>query len=359
LPTHVSRGSRLSVGKGLRQTNADACFNLAQMYESGYGVERDLQAAFAYYRRAADNPERPHAGAACRTAAMLYSGSAKGSDEMLRVMRGGEETSTAKTRRLADAMLYYKKAAKLGDSDAENALGIMIEELGDVVHVRLGESGGGGGSNGDSNGDSKVSDASSSSSSSSAEADPEDVFYASGAPRFLGRDPSGAQIWYRRAAFNGNAYALLNLARLYATGKGVEQQQAYACKLLQEAASKGVLQAEIELRLLQKSMSRTCDSAEELIAKSSHRFMLKPKEVSVAAITPKDRPRAVQAVRRANGVGTVAVMTTATPKPSGGGARPAATTPPRQRGGGGSKAESPFTKAAEERLLALKKLLAE
>jgi len=33
--------------KELRQTNADACFNLATLYEAGYGVERDLQAAYA------------------------------------------------------------------------------------------------------------------------------------------------------------------------------------------------------------------------------------------------------------------------------------------------------------------------
>ncbi len=353
LPKHVSRGSRLGAGKGLRQTNADACFNLAQMYESGYGVERDLQAAFAYYRRAADNPERPHAGAACRTAAMLYSGSAKGSDEMLRVMRGGEESSTAKTRRLADAMHYYKKAAKLGSSDAENALGIMIEELGDVVHVRPGSDSGESAADGGGKGDSKISDAS---LSSAATADPGDIFHASAEPRFLGRDPSGAQIWYRRAAFNGNAYALLNLARLYAAGKGVEQQQAYACKLLQEAASKGVLQAEIELRLLQKSMSRVADSAEDLIAQSPHRFMLKPSEVSVASITPKDRPRAVQAARRANAAGTVAMMTT---RSGGDGAAATMTTPPRQRRSGESKVSSPFTQAAEERLLALKQLLAE
>ena len=175
-------------------------------------------------------------------------------------MRGGEESSKAKTRRLANAMHYYKKAAKLGSSDAENALGIMIEELGDVVHVRPGV---------DSDGN-DLSDRKTSDGPLKANADPEDVFYADATPRFLGRDPSGAQIWYRRAAFNGNPYALLNLARLYATGKGVEQQQAYACKLLKEAASKGVMQAEIELRLLQKNMFQAADSAEALISKSPH-----------------------------------------------------------------------------------------
>jgi TPR repeat protein len=86
----------------LRQTNADACFNLATLYEAGYGVERDLQAAYAYYRRAADNPDRPHPKAACRTASMLYSGTHKG--ETLKT-----ETSRDKTARLAMALHYYKK----------------------------------------------------------------------------------------------------------------------------------------------------------------------------------------------------------------------------------------------------------
>jgi TPR repeat protein len=52
--THTRRGSSTMTAMErrhrrteLRQTNADACFNLATLYEAGYGVERDLQAAFS------------------------------------------------------------------------------------------------------------------------------------------------------------------------------------------------------------------------------------------------------------------------------------------------------------------------
>ena len=41
----------------LRQTNADACFNLATLYEAGYGVERDLQAAYGYYKYVSKNSQ--------------------------------------------------------------------------------------------------------------------------------------------------------------------------------------------------------------------------------------------------------------------------------------------------------------
>ena len=53
--------------------SADACFNLATLYEAGYGVTRDLPAAFMYYVKAADYPGRPHTRAASRAGAMLYS----------------------------------------------------------------------------------------------------------------------------------------------------------------------------------------------------------------------------------------------------------------------------------------------
>ena len=48
-----------------------------------------------------------------------------------------------------------------------------------------------------------------------------------------------------------------------------------------------------------------------------------------------------------------------TTRSGGDGAAATMTTPPRQRRSGESKVSSPFTQAAEERLLALKQLLAE
>ena len=321
----------------LRQTNADACFNLATLYEAGYGVERDLQAAYGYYRRAADNPDRPHPKAACRTAAMLYSGTYRGSDVTVLSMN---ETSRNKTKRLASALKYYKKAAKLGDAEAENALGIMIEELGDVTYGN----------------DTKTQDTedtehkhgngdieSSSSSFSSIEE-----------PRFLGRDPIGAGLWYRRAAFNGNPYALLNLARLYSEGKGVEQNVSYASKLLQQAAAAGVVQAEIELTQLEKSVARGDVSGSPI--RSPHRFLLDPSkpDIKVRVITEeekKNRSRTPSPTRKYQRDSKIDTDTDSTQR--------SMTTPQRQRNGESKNViGSPFTEAAEERLEKLKLLLA-
>ena len=161
--------------------SADACFNLATLYEAGYGVTRDLPAAFMYYVKAADYPGRPHTRAASRAGAMLYSGSGC-------------------RRNFQSAKKYYLKAASKGDADAENALGIMIEE--------------GLGNN-----------------------DPE--------MRGIG-DPKKAAVWYRRAGQQGNLYALLNLARLHVRGQGVEKSITFAKHLLDRAADNGLHEARIE-----------------------------------------------------------------------------------------------------------------
>lgn len=184
---------------------------------------------FSYYRRAADNPDRPHPKAACRIASMLYSGANKGESII-------NETSLDKTKRLASALSYYKKAAKLGDAEAENALGIMIEELGDVSSSNQEEK------------KEEKGDFSSTDSNSDRAGDSSSV-------QFLGGDPASAGLWYRRAAFNGNPYALLNLARLYSTGKGVDRNLPYAAKLLRQASAAGVVQADIELAQLEKDMA--------------------------------------------------------------------------------------------------------
>ena len=160
--------------------SADACFNLATLYEAGYGVTRDLPAAFMYYVKAADYPGRPHTRAASRAGAMLYSGSGC-------------------RRNFQMAKKYYLKAASKGDADAENALGIMIED-------GLGN-------------------------------DPE--------MKGIG-DPKKAAVWYRRAGQQGNLYALLNLARLHVRGLGVDKSISFAKHLLDRAADNGLHEARLE-----------------------------------------------------------------------------------------------------------------
>lgn len=291
-------------------------------------VSSSFQLLYRYYRRAADNPDRPHPKAACRTAAMLYSGTYKGSDVSTSF---ANETIRDKTQRLASALEYYKKASRLGDGEAENALGIMIEELGDVTY----------GENGERDDDARDSEMNGRSGS------------LNGPPRFLGRDPVSAGLWYRRAAFNGNPYALLNLARLYTEGKGVEKNDSYAAKLLRQAASAGVIQAEIELKQLERSMVR--GSEEPLVNfQSPPRYVTTPGTVEEAAqlspqfIASSSTPPRTRSSREERGESArERKETDAAASESNGGVNNEGVKIP----------SSPFTQAAENRLQKLQALL--
>jgi hypothetical protein len=274
---------------------------------------------------------------------MLYSGSYRGSSAGAESL-SANETSREKTKRLASALNYYKTAAKLGDAEAENALGIMIEELGDVTYGQ----------------DTKTPD------------DGDGNYQHEGEPIFLGRDPTGAGLWYRRAAFNGNPYALLNLARLYSEGKGVERNVSYAAKLLRQASSAGVVQAELELTQLEKTIARgdsilagsTSGSGSGSITTSPHRFRLDPSrpEVSVRVITEEERkqnhqsrtPSPTRHVVRDSDTVIVSPPRVAAVLSRG------VTTPKRHQSSGETKTKvvgSPYTADAEARLAKLKALL--
>ena len=246
---------------------------------------------------------------------MLYSGSYRGSSAGAESL-SANETSREKTKRLASALNYYKTAAKLGDAEAENALGIMIEELGDVTYGQ----------------DTKTPD------------DGDGNYQHEGEPIFLGRDPTGAGLWYRRAAFNGNPYALLNLARLYTEGKGVEKNDSYAAKLLRQAASAGVIQAEIELKQLERSMVRGSEEPPRYVTTPGtveEAAQLSPE--FIASSSPPTRSR-----REERGeIARERKETDAAASESNGGANNEAV----------KITSSPFTQAAENRLQKLQALL--
>jgi hypothetical protein len=250
---------------------------------------------------------------------MLYSGTYKGSDVSTSF---ANETIRDKTQRLASALEYYKKASRLGDGEAENALGIMIEELGDVTYGETGER------------DNDARDSEMNGRSGS----------LNGPPRFLGRDPVSAGLWYRRAAFNGNPYALLNLARLYTEGKGVEKNDSYAAKLLRQAASAGVIQAEIELKQLERSMVRGSEEPPRYVTTPGtveEAAQLSPE--FIASSSPPTRSR-----REERGeIARERKETDAAASESNGGANNEAV----------KITSSPFTQAAENRLQKLQALL--
>jgi TPR repeat protein len=64
------------------------------------------------------------------------------------------------------------------------------------------------------------------------------------------RDYAEAAAWYRKAAEQGLGVAQLNLASLYASGKGVPQDYEQAARWYREAAEQGVSSAQYRLGLL-------------------------------------------------------------------------------------------------------------
>ena len=63
-------------------------------------------------------------------------------------------------------------------------------------------------------------------------------------------DYAEAVKWYRKAAEQGDAWALFNLAFMHERGKGVTQDYAEAVKLYRRAAEHGVAQAQYNLGLM-------------------------------------------------------------------------------------------------------------
>lgn len=87
------------------QGNAEACFQLAGMYEHGIDDDRpDMPEALAMYRLAA---ERGHVGAAARLGELCSRGDGVEQDK-------------------AEAAVWYRKAAEQGHAEAQYNLGIML-----------------------------------------------------------------------------------------------------------------------------------------------------------------------------------------------------------------------------------------
>lgn len=86
----------------------EAYFYLGQFFEQGLGVDQDFSTAFRYYKKAA---AKDFAKAHTKCGDLLYSGKGRGCDR----------------RNKTEAFKCYQRAAALGDSEALNNLGLMIE----------------------------------------------------------------------------------------------------------------------------------------------------------------------------------------------------------------------------------------
>ena len=74
----------------------------------------------------------------------------------------------------------------------------------------------------------------------------------------VGRDPSEAMHWYRRAAQFGSAHAQNNLGTIYATGDGVPINHKEAAEWYRRAAEQNHAKAQYNMVLQQNLWARLC-----------------------------------------------------------------------------------------------------
>ena len=172
------------------QGNAEACFQLAGMYEHGIDDDRsDMPGALAMYRLAA---ERGHVGAAARLGELCSRGD------------GTEQDKAA-------AAVWYRKAAEQGHAASQYALGALCQ-AGDGVEQDKAEA--------------------AVWYRKAAEQGYVDAQYALARLYHTGdgveQDKAAAAVWYRKAAKQGHGEAQFRLGMLYDDGDGVEQDKAWA-----------------------------------------------------------------------------------------------------------------------------------
>jgi TPR repeat protein len=195
----------LALAKG---GDADAQFNLAALYDNGWGVERDVEKAALWYGRAA---ARNIAPAKLVLAHMLRRGEigAPDGEQALRHLRSAAHRGSARaqfelgvaydrgvgvTQNYATAAIWYEKAAAQGLTEAIFNLATLFDE-------------------------------------------------GLGAPK----DHTAALAWYRQAARAGNALAENNIGNLHEKGLGVPQDYVRAVGWYARAAARGLAIAQNNL----------------------------------------------------------------------------------------------------------------
>ena len=188
--------------------DADAQFNVAALYDNGWGVERDVKKAALWYGRAA---ARNIAPAELVLAHMLRRGEigAPDGEQALRHLRSAAHRGSARaqfelgvaydrgvgvTQNYATAAIWYEKAAAQGLTEAIYNLATLFDE-------------------------------------------------GLGAPK----DHAAALAWYRQAARAGNALAENNIGNLHEKGLGVPQDYVRAVGWYAKAAARGLAIAQNNL----------------------------------------------------------------------------------------------------------------
>lgn len=188
--------------------DADAQFNVAALYDNGWGVERDLEKAVLWYERAA---ARNIAPAELVLAHMLRRGEigTPDSEQALRYLRSAAHRGSAHaqfelgvaydrgvgvTQNYATAEIWYEKAAAQGLTEAIFNLATLFDE-------------------------------------------------GLSAPK----DHATALTWYRQAARAGNPLAENNIGNLHEKGLGVPQDYVRAVEWYAKAAARGLAIAQNNL----------------------------------------------------------------------------------------------------------------
>ena len=116
--------------------NAEAQYNLALAYENGNGMTKDLSEAVKWYRKAA---EQGHAGAQkkLKTAELLLNAQNGNAEAQYKLAQAYEKGSGV-TKDLTEAMAWYHKAAEQGHAEAQYKLATAYES-GTGVGVNLSE----------------------------------------------------------------------------------------------------------------------------------------------------------------------------------------------------------------------------
>jgi TPR repeat protein len=208
-----------------RMGNAEAQFDLAEMYYNAEGGEKNDELALKWYRNAA---EQGHANAQVELGLMFcqsFTGCSFASSDL--DPRIGRFMKSGVTEDNVEAVKWFRKAANHGHAEAQYLLWSM-NEAGDVTArdqwLRMAAEQG----------------------LPSAQFTLGN-FYRNGAR--VAQDSAEAAKWYREAAEQGHAKAQFSLGAMYGRGEGFSVDSAEAAKWYREAADQGDADAQYNLGL--------------------------------------------------------------------------------------------------------------
>lgn len=232
--------------KAARRGSRDAATNLALMYSTGDGVQEDTAKAATWFRSAA---EAGDATAQLNLASLYHRGEALPQDDAqaaLWMRKAADQTLLPAMLELArwdlqpehgnnvdGAIIWFKKAADLGDASAQAALGDIFSDpkLGRVDYAQAVTWYRMSADRGDRAGELGLGTR---------------YLLGQGVPQ----DPEEARRWLTPAANQGHPYAEFLLAKMLEAGEGGPPDVAAAARYYERAANYGIAEAQYRFGLL-------------------------------------------------------------------------------------------------------------